>query len=501
MKFYSRIASGAGVLSVSEAVVQLCTLLRNIVIVRALTQTEYGIAATFTLVVAMIDSAGNMKVGGLLIAAKDGDEPRFQETVQFFRFVQGCIQAAFIYALAPIFCAFFNIPQAESHYRILALIPLIRAASHSDTDRVQRDLRYVPMAAANGISQVLTLIATVVLAQSIQGYTLVLYAVTLRPLLFSIITHMTAERSYRWAFDRGYMRRMMSFGWPLIVNGLFMLVVSQGDRFLIGSAESLPRMLESIGISWDDMRVYDKKDLAVYSIAVTISVIPTLFISKIIPPVLLPLFSRSGGRSVDLARSFGLVQEMLVPIAVGVAVFFILLGSPATILLYSDRYASVGGLVGILGIAAAVRVLRMGQTVAALSQAETRIVLHGNVSRSVALFGFAAVIAFGKPLEWIALTLIGGEVFSLGVVAFELRRRCRIPVWATARALLFVAPAALGAQAIVSLGLVVNDFQAVVIAGLYMVLVGFAALASFPDLRARTIEILNQRRAAQGGPA
>jgi len=486
MKFYSRIASGAGVLSVSEAVVQLCTLLRNIVIVRALTQTEYGIAATFTLVVAMIDSAGNMKVGGLLIAAKDGDEPRFQETVQFFRFVQGCIQAAFIYALAPIFCAFFNIPQAESHYRILALIPLIRAASHSDTDRVQRDLRYVPMAAANGISQVLTLIATVVLAQSIQGYTLVLYAVTLRPLLFSIITHMTAERSYRWAFDRGYMRRMMSFGWPLIVNGLFMLVVSQGDRFLIGSAESLPRMLESIGISWDDMRVYDKKDLAVYSIAVTISVIPTLFISKIIPPVLLPLFSRSGGRSVDLARSFGLVQEMLVPIAVGVA---------------SDRYASVGGLVGILGIAAAVRVLRMGQTVAALSQAETRIVLHGNVSRSVALFGFAAVIAFGKPLEWIALTLIGGEVFSLGVVAFELRRRCRIPVWATARALLFVAPAALGAQAIVSLGLVVNDFQAVVIAGLYMVLVGFAALASFPDLRARTIEILNQRRAAQGGPA
>ena len=57
----SKILSGVALLSLSESVAQVCTLLRNVVVVRALTQTDYGFVATFALIVAMIDSATNLK--------------------------------------------------------------------------------------------------------------------------------------------------------------------------------------------------------------------------------------------------------------------------------------------------------------------------------------------------------------------------------------------------------------------------------------------------------
>ena len=52
-----------------------------------------------------------------------------------------------------------------------------------------------------------------------------------------------------------YARRLLTFGWPLLVNGLLMFGIVQGDRLIIGTA-------------------YSVYDLGIYSVALTLAMAP-----------------------------------------------------------------------------------------------------------------------------------------------------------------------------------------------------------------------------------
>ena len=50
----------------------------------------------------------------------------------------------------------------------------------------------------------------------------------------ALVSHLVAERPYRLVLDREIMAESLRFGWPLLVNGVLLFVVFNGDRVIVG---------------------------------------------------------------------------------------------------------------------------------------------------------------------------------------------------------------------------------------------------------------------------
>ena len=276
--------AGASALAIGQFATQVAIFVRNVVVVHTLTQAEYGIAATFGITVAIITSATSFSVEALLIQDRQGSDPKLQRAVQLVVFAQGAVQAMLLFLLAPFLASLFNTPQVEWVFRWLAVIPLLRGLLHQDPTRYLRQMKYKPNVWATLIPEVASLIVVCIAAPIIQDYRLLVLALTTVPITALVVTHLSAERPYGWQSDRESIRRILVFGWPLLLNGLLMLLVSQGDRFLIGSAESLSIFARDwLGITANAIHAYDKVDLALYSIAISLTFMPQIFASRTIP--------------------------------------------------------------------------------------------------------------------------------------------------------------------------------------------------------------------------
>ncbi|MCP5066715.1 MAG: oligosaccharide flippase family protein [bacterium] len=454
-----RFLTGAGVLASGQLASQAAVFLRNIVIVRTLTQVEYGIAATFGITVAIITSATNLSPGGLLVQDKKA-EPKLQRAVQLVVFFQGLFQALVVFLLAPYMASWFNTVEYEWVYRWLAIIPLANGLLHLDPVRFGRAMEYKARILSTTLPEVVSLVVVCAFAPFIQDYRLVVISLTTIPVTALLVTHLSAERSYGWRSDRESVRRILSFGWPLLLNGLLMLIVSQGDRFLIGSAESLSVISTAwLGEAADQIHFYDKIDLALYAIAASLAFMPQIFAARTAAPLFLPSLSSLQDDPQGYARQFRSCFRFLSVAGTAMAVGFLLSGTTVTVLVYSEQYAGVGPFIGWLGIATGVRILRMAPVIAAFSQADTKIPLLANLGRSSAIVGYLFVTLQGMPLVWISRCLAIGEVVAVLIAMIALRQRHRIWLHFGGPPILFMMIWVLIASQIAASGILVGPLQ------------------------------------------
>jgi len=126
-------------------------------------------------------------------------------------------------------------------------VPLISGFTHFDKSRVQRDMKFGPSVWVDVSSNVLVMVAALPLALWLRDYSAMLWVLVLQSAAVTAASHCVAERHYGWAWDRRYARKILAFGWPLIVNGLLMFLIFEGDRFVIGAANHVSRRLH---IAW-----------------------------------------------------------------------------------------------------------------------------------------------------------------------------------------------------------------------------------------------------------
>jgi len=64
-----------------NAATSLLLLVRNLVIARLISVEDYGIAATFGIVMALIEMASYLGMQQQIVQSKDGEDPRFQASL------------------------------------------------------------------------------------------------------------------------------------------------------------------------------------------------------------------------------------------------------------------------------------------------------------------------------------------------------------------------------------------------------------------------------------
>ncbi len=385
------------------------SFVRNIIIARLISPEHFGIAATFAITVSMLAVISDRAAEKLLIRAREEDREDLQATAQFWQFMRGVVAAGLIAAMAWPMVWLFKVPQAQWAFYWLALVPLLRGCVHLDIKRLQRHMRFGPQLLTELGTQVAITAAAWPLAYWLRDYSVMLWLLIAQAAALAVLSHLLAQRRYRWRIDRAPAGGLLAFGWPLWVNGLLMVAIVQGDRLVVGS-------------------MYSVRELGIYAAALTLTLIPTSLLAGLGTSFMIPLLANPEKDRRRRVRRYALSMQLVAFASVLIAATFILLGPVLAPLLLGPRYGDMSQLVVLLAIMQAIRLFRVAPSVAATTGGDPRSAAMVRWARMTALPLALLVGILRLPIEWIAVAGVVGEAIGFLVSVVLLRLRQAIPM-------------------------------------------------------------------------
>lgn len=391
--------------------------LRNIIVARLVSPEDFGIAALFVMTVSFLEMFSNLAVDTFLVQSPHGDKPRFQQTSQLMMAVRGSLIALILLLFAGPVARLFDIPAATWAFRLLAVVPLIRGLAHQDMSRAQRQLNFKPVLITDVSSQFISALLAWPLAAWLGDYSAILYLIIVQTLSRTVISHFMAERSYTWGWEPIHARAMISFGWPLLINGILLFLIMQGDRFVIGAADNLFAR-----------ETYSKAQLGFYSAAFVLAAAITEGISSVISPVILPLLARAQDVQEQFQKRCRFCIHTAAFILSPLGIIFILVGGWFLVLVYGNKYLAAAPLMAWLGATQSIHLFRVASTTIALSKGDSLNPTVCNIFRGLSFVLAFIFAARGADIVWIAASGLLGELLAIGASIGMLRYRLAIPI-------------------------------------------------------------------------
>lgn len=388
----------------SDIFQNLLVVIRNMLLARLLTVEQFGIAATFTILLTLVDATQNAGVSRMIVQAKDADEERFQNTLHMVSLALGGMSSAIIAIAAWPYALGMGTPGLVWAYLLIAIIPLMRGFGHLDSFRMQRRHRFGPAVVRQLVPQLASTLAIWPLFLLLGDFRVILGSIFVAQILAVAMSHMGAERRFGLAFDRDVISRAMHFGAPLMLNGLLLFFVLNGDRMIVTNQ-------------------FGHYVLGGFSAAFMLALMPTVMVSNSMQSLMLPRMSHAQDDPERLQRLYDATVSALMVLMVGFVAGTAIFGTLVMTLLFGQKYEPAVVYMVPLAVMQAVRVTRAGPALAAMARADTRNPLYANVVRALAIPVALIVAHQTGSIFWMILTGICGEVVSAIYSAWLARRR------------------------------------------------------------------------------
>lgn len=400
---------GSTLLIAGEAVVYGSSFVRNMILARLLTKADFGIAATFSMVITLLEFSAKLGISRFVVRDKEGNQPEFIAAAHLVQAVVAVLSAAVMAGAAWPLARMFGIPEQTWAVALLAVIPLLRAVQHLDVSRFERDLRFGPSILADAVPQLMITLAAWPVAAWLGDFRAVLLLLLIKAVFSCAVSHAVAEHRYRWQYHREYVTRMLRFGWPLVVNGFLMFGVLHGDQFLVAT-------------------FYTMAELAPYAAAAALVMAPTFFFGRVFNSVMLPVLARVQDDPVALQRRYGQVVAFVTLFSATSTLALLLGAEPLMRLVYGQKYAGAGLILAWLAGANAFRNLRVAPAIAAMARGDSQNQMNSNLWRVLALLPALFIAVTGQPVWMVACTGLFGEALACWVAITRLRRRDGVPL-------------------------------------------------------------------------
>jgi O-antigen/teichoic acid export membrane protein len=396
-----------------NAASSLLLLARNLIVARLISVTDYGIAATFAVAMAVVEMMSALGLQQQIVQAKEGDQLRFQAALQGFQVLRGLVTGAVLFVMSGWFAAFLGIPEVAWAYQLLALVPVLNALQHFDIHRLNRQMRFAPLIWSKAVPAILSLAALWPLALWLDDWRIMLWAILIQAMTGAVASHLLAERPYRLVFDRIIMAQSLRFGWPLLVNGILMFLVFQADKLIVG-------------------RELGMDALALFAMGMTLTLTPTLVLAGSASNFFLPQLSKTDRATPEGMAEFRLLAHATQQSILMTGVFFVLavvvLGGPVINLLLGDKYLELLPLLTWFSIMQAIRLMKAGPAIIALAEGQSSNSMIANMVRALVLPGAWYVAATSGDLRAIIWIAILGEIVAHATALWLLRRGAKLPL-------------------------------------------------------------------------
>ncbi len=361
-------------------------LVRNLLVARLLSPEDYGIASTFAIAMSIVEMMSYLGLQQMIVVDKDGDDPHVQAAMQGFQAIRGTFSSIVMYLIAGPYAAFLGISQVTWAYQLLALVPLMNGFQHFDQHRLKRHLNFTPSIISSAVPALVALLTLWPLALIYSDYRIMLASLLIQGVAMVALSHLTAERRYRLAFDMAIIRRSMVFGWPLLMNGVLLFGIFNGEKLIVG---------RELGIA----------ALAIFSMGFTLTLTPTLVMANSIQSFFLPQLSSARDRPADFQLLGRVTMESGLIVAVVLVLGTVLIGGPLVGYLLGPKYFDMLPIMVPLAVMQAVRVAKTGSSVIALARGQSGNAIAANLFRVAAL-----------PLAWL-IAVRTGDIIAISWVA------------------------------------------------------------------------------------
>lgn len=355
--------------------------------------------------IALLEFVSRMGFGKQVVQAEEGERPQFQAVSHAMQLIVGLISALLVLGGCMPIAMAFKVPELTWAFAALAVIPLLHGIIHLDIARFQRQLRFAPAVLCEVLPQGVATAAAYPLAVWLGDFRAVLWIMLGKEVMGAALSHLLAERRYQLSWQSDICKRILFFGWPLIMTGLVMFASQQGDQLLVGSLFSL-------------------SDLGTYSIAFTIATLPFFIFGQVGSSLMLPVLSRQQHDPVEFESHYRRCLQVAVVGALVVLGPLVVMGGDLVRLVYGSKYSGTGILMVLLGTSVALRFFRWAPMVAAMARADTMNSLVCNIARSVSLPVALLVVAFlSRSVAAVAACGLIGEVIAILVSVWMVRKK------------------------------------------------------------------------------
>lgn len=353
-----------------NAVGFILSLVRNLIVARLVSPENYGIASSFAVSMSIVEMLSFLGLQQLMVVDKDGDQPHFQAAMHGFQALRGCFSCLILFLIARPYAAYLRIEEVTWAYQLLALVQFINGFQHYDPHRMRRHLNFRPMVLTNALPPLISVLVLWPLALIYGDYRIMLASIFVQAIAMVAVSHLTAERGYRMTIDPALMKKASLFGWPLLLNGILMFGVFNGERLIVG-------------------RTMGMGQFAFFSMAFTLTLTPTLVLATSCQSLFLPQLTKQLDRRQEFQRLSDVTMESSLVIGLALVLGASLVGGPLAHLLTGPKYASILAILVPMSVMQAVRVAKTGSAIIALAVGKSGNAMIGNSVRVASL-----------PLSW-----------------------------------------------------------------------------------------------------
>ena len=394
----------AGVLISGKAAGFAVRFARNVLLARLLTVAEYGTASTLIMAMSLVSMTSDLDFGKYIQQNRKGDDPDFIAAIKTMQVMRGALMGLALFALAWPMAQLFGQPDLVWAYQFVGVIPLIWAVMHPDLDRFARNMNFLPRAINNVVSGIVGVAAIWPLVQIFGDYRAVLGLLVVEGLCQLFLSFLQAERPFRMRWNGAVARGALLFGWPLMVSGLLLYAIQQGDRIVVAS-------------------FFGAVNLGYFSAALNLVMPAVLTSAQLVRAFFLPLLARVQDETARFDhRALFAIQSSLCATQLAV-LGFAFLGPPVIVLVYGQAYEGAGSMVALIGMAISFQLARAGTATAAIARGYTLNMLYSNLVR-IAFLPVAVGIAFlGGTIPEMLMAGVIGQIVAYWVSLELLHRR------------------------------------------------------------------------------
>jgi O-antigen/teichoic acid export membrane protein len=389
----STLIKGGLQVAVGQLGQQLLLLGRNVFTARLLPEQQFGVALTLMTVLTALDALTDLGIEVFIVRSRATDSEDMQKTLHAMMIVRGLFMALGLFLVAGTVARLFGVPQSAETYRWLAIVPIIRSFIHLDFRRFERTYRFGPGIFITFFSFLASAVVAVLVAWQTASPIAIVAGSVAQMVVLVIGSHLVAERKYGLTYNADYVREMMQYGTPLILNGVLLFSLAQGDRIIIGSVLGV-RELENYGV-----------------VSILTSGIATL-IMRVTAAIYLPLLAEHQvGTPIYLKRyeACGAITVILALMTVIPLAFF---GFRFTQLAFGQHYSPTSLLVTLLATQVALKVMRSWPQRAFLANAQTSLLFYSNLIAATGLVSAYFAAQSFHSIEVVAACLVASELIA-----------------------------------------------------------------------------------------
>ena len=226
---------------------------RNVILSRLLAPEEFGAALAISVMLGLVNQVTDVALDRFVMI--EGSRSSLS-TAHSLSILRSILVAGIIVLLAPEISATFGLESDWKSFAVAGALSAIGGFANLGVKQVQLRHDYAPEAFSQLIGNLTAVIALFPAVRLMHDHRAIILSYLVEWSGYVAASHLLSKSKYRIHPQKPIVKRALSFGIPLVINGIGLALIYQCDRVLVGH--------------W-----FGVKELASYSVIFSLSVMPT----------------------------------------------------------------------------------------------------------------------------------------------------------------------------------------------------------------------------------